>query len=231
MHRARGRRLVGSCGARLLSFGVVLALGVITSMPVAQALSDPGCGGATLAESDLTSYVICDPAPPDPLAPGHACPTATYAVGAVATPTDVAHGATTSITVGGFAPGSTVVATLCNDELAVVLGTFVADAAGNVDITVTVPDSVPAGAYTLAVTGRHVSGVTLTAYARVNVICYVGGDAGCSFIGTLPVTGTDSGRLLGLAGVLFALGGAAAVGSRRATRRAIGAPPSCNPYE
>ena len=196
--------------AAALGFALTLFIGVISVMPAAHAQSDEPCklGDFLTPEgkADITSYLACFGNLTNPNPPGPECPTATLSIVAAATPTDVDPGGSTSVTVGGWGPGTEVVATLCGNGTAAVLGTFLVDAAGNVSATVTIPSNVPCGTYNLALTGNRTNGVSQVAYATVNVRCVSG---------PLPVTGSDTGQLIGLAGVLLALGGAAAFGSRR----------------
>lgn len=207
----RRTRLVAALG-----FALTLFIGVtFSAMPSAHAqTASEQCklGDFKTADgkADLTSYLASCGLIGTTNPPGPECPTATLSIAAGATPSDVQPGGSTSVTVPGFNPGSDVQATLCGNGTAAVLGTFLVDAAGSVTASVTIPGNLPCGLYNLAVTGSRANGVSQVAYASVNVICASG---------TLPITGSDNGQLIGLAGVLLALGGAAAFGSRRAKSR------------
>jgi LPXTG-motif cell wall-anchored protein len=198
--------------AAALGFALTLFIGVTFSvMPAAHAQTDQPCklGDFQTADgkADITSYLACFGNLTNPNPPGPECPKADLSIAAAATPADVSPGGSTTVTIGGFAPNSEVQATLCGNGIASVLGTFLVDAAGNVTATVTIPSNTPCGVYNLATTGNRANGVSQVAYATVNVTCVISGP--------LPVTGSDTGQLVGLAGVLLALGGAAAFGSRR----------------
>ncbi len=162
---------------------------------------------------DITSYLACFGAinPDNP--PGPECPTGTLSIATAATPAEVAPGGSTSITLSGYAPGSQVTVTLCGNGIATVLGTFTADADGKLSFSVTIPSNTPCGNYNLANSGVRASNVSQVAYAPLVVTCTT------TVRGSLPVTGSDTGQLIGLAMVLMALGGAAAFGSRRMKSR------------
>ena len=91
---------------------------------------------------------------------------------------------------GGFVPGSTVTLVIESDPI--VLGTTVADGAGFIDVSVTIPSGLTAGGHTLKASGPAPGGGTLVLSQPVTVAASQGSDPGSAGQGSgsrLPVTG------------------------------------------
>jgi LPXTG-motif cell wall-anchored protein len=138
-----------------------------------------------------------------------------------ASPNTVAQGGTFQLTSSGWAPNASLTGTL--NSTPVSLGTFVADASGNVSQTITVPAGFAVGAHTVTLTGA-VTGVATAVTASVP-ITVVAADAATTpttaastttvATGTLPVTGSETGGLVELGLVLVGTGAAVLGVSRR----------------
>ena len=107
-------------------------------------------GLTALALGGLTSLTMISPAHAAP------CPPATYPPGVPCIPftitvTVVVDGQTFTITVGGYKAGSAVEFVIHSSPKS--LGTFTADAAGNVTATLQLPTDVPAGQHVLTASG------------------------------------------------------------------------------
>ena len=103
-------------------------------------------------------------------------------------------------------PGSDVTITLHSDP--VTLGTFTADADGNISASVTIPDNIDVGAHTLELTGVDPTGAPRTVTTPIEV-----SDGGSS---SLPRTGAAIAALLGVATILFVVGTALSQARKRA---------------
>jgi len=181
-----GRRVGSLVAVAFLAFSFLLFSG-----SAASAAAKCSIGSAKNADgtADLTGYLQCQfPAvAPNPAAPG----------------SDV------TIKAGGFKPASTVTISLeCPGSSAIVLGTTVADDAGNVLTTNTIPADAPTGACSVTLTGVDPNDEPLTVVLAVTV-------SASATVSDLPVTGSDVGQYLGLGVALIALGGAAVWGTRR----------------
>lgn len=128
---------------------------------------------------------------------------------------------TVTVNAGYFEEGSNVVVTLQSDP--VVLGTVVADAAGTINVTYSLPVGVTAGAHTVIATGpRADTGITESVSAAITVTV----PAGCvsnqtltptttSGGGNLPVTGSDNGIFVAIGAGLLVAGGLLVMTTRR----------------
>ncbi|UOE42990.1 esterase-like activity of phytase family protein [Agromyces larvae] len=127
----------------------------------------------------------------------------------------VVAGGTVVVSGTGFEPGASVRFELRSEPVA--LGAATAAADGTLSFTATIPAATPAGAHTLVAIlpdGTEVSAaLTVTAAAAP-----VGSATGAS--GDLASTGVEFGWALGLAGLVLAAGGAAAVVGTRRRRQA-----------
>jgi LPXTG-motif cell wall-anchored protein len=198
-------------------FGAMAAMGLIgTSSAGAQTTCDISNFKNPDGTLDTTGYLACvaqtSGQTPQPASD---CPTADVQIMASADPSTLTIGQTTKFSASGFAPDSDVQIFICSTP--VNLGTFRADASGNVNANVTIPAGTVLGQHTLAAVGNRANGLSQVAYAAIVV---VSAPVATSPGGTLPVTGSDSGRMVALAAALVLLGGAAVVGSMRARRPA-----------
>jgi LPXTG-motif cell wall-anchored protein len=163
---------------------------------------------------DTTGYLACvQAASVSAPKPSPDCPTAELQLAAQADPATLSPGQTTNFTAVGFAPNSDVTIFICSTP--VNLGTFQADSTGRVATTVTVPAGTTLGAHTLAAVGARSNGIQQVAYAAIQVV------SPAPSTGTLPTTGSDSGKLIAMGAALVVLGGAAVFGSTRARRPAM----------
>lgn len=202
-------------------------------MPSASAQTTPVCRVSDFSNPDgsldTVSYLGCIGQGSAPV-PGPECPTGSLNIAAAASDPSLDPGDSTTVTLTGYQPNSTVTVTLCGNGVAIVLGTFTVGPDGTVTFTVTIPSNVPPGTYTLATSGNRSSGATQVAFAPITVSSSGGGSGsggsgtgsgsgsgstGTNTSGSLPRTGSDIGQLVGFALVLTVLGAAAAVGSRR----------------
>ncbi len=122
--------------------------------------------------------------------------------------------------VENFAVGSTVTVDLVSGpaaastwkaETRVTLGTFTADADGVVDTLITIPADTAIGQYHVEATGTAADGSARSVSFNLEVSLTATG---------LPSTGTNSGRMLGFAAGLVALG-LVFVGGARIRRRSV----------
>ena len=119
--------------------------------------------------------------------------------------TNLAGGTPFRVKGGGYAPGSQVTITIESNPI--VLGTFTANAAGNIDVTVTIPlTGLAVGSHTIKATGTAPTGGTVVLSQTVSVT----GVTQTPVTGQLPFTGAESrlpfvvgAALLGLGGVLY----------------------------
>lgn len=174
---------------------------------------------------DTTSYLACVGAAA--LSPGADCPSGDVIIAGTVDSTSGPAGSGPTMTATGFADGSDVEITLCGSgavasasagcpsgsSVARSLGTFSADGSGNLNAAVVIPAGTPPGPYTLAATGFRANDLSQVAYAAIEVTC-------TTTTGTLPTTGSDSGRMIAIGAALIVLGGAAIFGSTR-TRRTV----------
>jgi hypothetical protein len=117
-------------------------------------------------------------------------------------PSSVAPGGTVKVCAGGFAPDSVVTISLDGTGLT----TAPVDGSGSICTTVVLPAGESAGSHNVNVSGKDANGDPLTVVLAVTVT---------RTNDTLPVTGGDVARYLGLAVGLIALGSAAVYGARR----------------
>ena len=115
-----------------------------------------------------------------------------------------ARGRTVEVSIGGFAPNSTVDVFIRSEP--VYLGRFQSDANGVVKIAVTIPDDVPAGDHNIVAAGTDPSGNPFSVAAAVAV-----GPTATR----LALTGSNSGNLVALAGLLIAVGSVGTIAARR----------------
>jgi LPXTG-motif cell wall-anchored protein len=163
---------------------------------------------------DTTGYLACvAAASANAPKPSADCPTADIELAATADPATVEPGGSTLFTAVSFTPGSTVSVVICSTPVS--LGTFTVDSTGHVSQTVTIPAGTTLGAHTIAAVGTRTNGLAQVAYAAVDVE-----QATTTSTGTLPTTGSDSGKLIAMGAALVLLGGAAIFGSTRARRPA-----------
>lgn len=141
--------------------------------------------------------------------------------GTTVTPT-VPAGGTIEVESNGWAPSSEVAATLNSDP--VDLGVQIADAAGTLTATYTVPASVPAGEHTLVLTGLDATGAARTVTAGVTVTAQestttTDGTATTSTTspsgGEIPRTGVQTVRQFAAAVLFLCAGGLLVSGSRQ----------------
>jgi LPXTG cell wall anchor motif len=146
-------------------------------------------------------------------------------------------GETVTITAGGYVPGTTVTVTL--EPEGTVLGTAVADADGNVTLTVTIPADLSLGDHAVAVTGETTAGV-VTQAIPITVVSPSAADGGTQVPGTaggfvpgavggadvtvtggLPRTGSDNSMPLARAAALLVAIGGVMVLTARSRRAAV----------
>lgn len=119
-------------------------------------------------------------------------------------------GGTVDVSASGFAPGEDVTITLHSDPIR--LATVTASATGEVTARVTIPSTAPAGAHTIRLVGLS-SGLS----AELPVTVQAQAETAAPDTGgrtPLPATGSDPSRLVGLAALAVAAGGAALVARR-----------------
>lgn len=127
---------------------------------------------------------------------------------AISTDTTVtAPGSSFHLTLHGFKPGSTVTVTVTINGQTVTLGTFVADANGDVSANVALPNSVKAGSYTITASGVDASGAARVLTSAITVAASTGGG--------LPFTGQEIGIASLLGAGLVGAGSVAVVAGRR----------------
>jgi LPXTG-motif cell wall-anchored protein len=139
------------------------------------------------------------------------------------TPSTIEQGGSFTINSTGWKAGSNVEATL--NSTPVTLGTLVADATGTVNGTFNVPAGFELGAHTVNLSGTSAAGIAGTLSASITVIAQTTtttstiAPATTAFTstttGSLPVTGADSVKLVGVAVLLLGTGGALLVVRRR----------------
>ena len=197
-------------------FGAMAAMGIVgMGSAHAQTTCDISNFKNPDGTLDTTGYLACvAQAGGTTPKPASDCPTADIQIMASADPSTLQIGQTTKFSASGFAPDSDVSVYVCSTP--VNLGTFKADAAGNVNANVTIPAGTVLGQHTLAAVGKRANGLDQVAYAAIVVVSST--TTGTS--GSLPVTGSDSGRMVALGAALVLLGGAAVFGSMRARRPA-----------
>jgi hypothetical protein len=114
------------------------------------------------------------------------------------------------VTVGGFKPGSSV--SIAGDGTSYPLGTFTADAAGNVDVEVVLPASFT-GSHTLTASGTAADGTPLVRTQALDV--QAAGSGSDAAPGILAFTGNNARGMAALGGVLLTIGVAATVAARK----------------
>lgn len=213
----------GSVGSRkrgifLLLLAFLATVGFVGTAPQAGAQAQ-SCDISDFTENGVvntTGYLICQGLLNTQQAtPASDCPTADDKVGAIADPYQVTPGGRTTYSAYGFAPNGKVEIFICSTPIS--LGTFTADANGNIITEVTIPPGTSLGAHTLAAMGTAPSGRSRVAYAAINV---VSAGTNTTTTGALPRTGSDNGRLVAVGGALILLGGAALAGSIKSRRNA-----------
>lgn len=204
-------------GALALLLALLATVGFVGAAPQAGAQAQSCNIGDFVVDGvvNTTGYLICQGTLTVTQAqPAADCPTADDKVSAIADPYTVAPGGNTTFSAFGFAPNGQVQIFICSTPIS--LGTFTADAQGNVILPVTVPAGTTLGAHTLAATGTSPSGRSRVAYAAINVVA--SSTTATTATGALPTTGSDSGRLVAIGGALILLGGAALAGSIKSRR-------------
>jgi hypothetical protein len=111
-------------------------------------------------------------------------------------PTSVEAGGTVTVKGGGFAPGATIQIVIASTPT--LLTTVGADGSGSFSTTVTIPESIEAGAHTLSATGASPSGGTVTLSTAITV--NKGSEAALAF------TGSNTAALAGVAIAVIAVG-------------------------
>ncbi|PFG17125.1 fibronectin type III domain protein [Propionicimonas paludicola] len=130
-----------------------------------QAATDAGASGATAAEGTFTA--------PTSIAPGSAPTTSTGDTSATVSDQrgqaldSVPVGANFQVTVSGFAPGSQV--SIYTYSTPILLGTAIADSAGDATLRLKVPTTLEAGRHTLAAYGFGTDGSSVRAVAGYTV--------------------------------------------------------------
>lgn len=139
-----------------------------------------------------------------PSTPGYGTPDATTTT--VAAPTNVFK-LTDNLRVSftGFAPNSKVDATLNSEPIP--LGSFRADAGGTVTIDVPVPAEAPPGEHTVVAVGIDPTGAPRTVSRSIVLESETAG--------ILAFTGSNPQALIGLGGLLIAVGAAGTLAARR----------------
>ena len=158
-----------------------------------------GAIGATAWMVQPTAFAASTPS-----TPGYGTPDATTTTAA---PVKTSFKLTDHIVVRfpGFAPGSEAKATLNSDPIP--LGTFRADATGTVTIDVPVPAEAPPGEHTVVAVGIDPTGAPRTASQSVVLESETAG--------ILAFTGSNPQALVGLGGLLIAVGAAGTLAARR----------------
>ncbi|MEZ5233638.1 MAG: LPXTG cell wall anchor domain-containing protein [Acidimicrobiia bacterium] len=130
------------------------------------------------------------------------------------TDTTPAPGQPVTVTVTGLKPLTQVTVELRSDPI--LLGTFMTDANGTLNVSVTIPAGAPVGSHTIVATGLNAAGNPVTASIPVQV---GGTPATTTPPGTgvtfLPRTGADLAAMLTVGGVLIVVGGSAVTAVRR----------------
>ena len=199
---------------------LVAAFAVIGAPATAGAQTEP-CDISNFTEGtqvNTAGYLICLGALAQPPNPAADCPAADFRVDGVADPYQIAPGGTTTFSGYGFAPNGQVEIFICSTPISI--GNFTADSLGNIVQAVTIPVGTSLGAHTLAAVGPNPAGRTQVAYAAINVVSTSTPATTTTTAGTLPTTGSDTGRLLAVGGALILLGGAALFGLLRSRRSA-----------
>lgn len=152
--------------------------------------------GGNIRERSFTVTVVADPAAPVPVA---------------------TNGATVVVVADGFAPGSWVNVRFQSDPI--VIGTYQADAAGRIELTLTVPEGLPPGEHDVIVEGFAPDG-SVRQFVQPIII----GDAATPTTGPLapilPRTGSDP-TSMSVAAVLLVVAGAVALLLGRPRRRPL----------
>ena len=196
------------------TFGRVVALSAVllTSLFGFGAFSGVASAGAPtcdfyLYDSDL--YLICLGGP-----------------AIVADPGEVPAGQSVTITLSGWLPNSDVEVSIVVDGTGdvIIVGTVTVDGEGNGTIVWNVPADFPAGPVTVVGDGLDFQEQATTRTDAVLVLqanastssTAPGGDNGS---GNLPVTGSDSGFLVGIGAAMIVVGAAAVYGATRSRRQ------------
>ncbi len=187
------RSIVGAFAALATALGLLLF-----AAPVAGAAPDCNISRFTNPDgsTDLTGYLQCS--------------------GPSLSQTTVAPGDTITFSGGGFKGGSEITITVYSTPQ--VLGTTVADASGNFSVQVTLPSNLDPGAHRLEASGVDPSGSPLTVSLDFTVVS-AGQTSEAGAVtpsGSLPYTGSDVGRIVGVGLAAVVVGGAAVWGARRA---------------
>ena len=122
---------------------------------------------------------------------------------------EVAPGATQTATASGFAPNESVTAVLHSDP--VNLGTFQANAEGELSVQFIVPEGTPAGEHRLVLTGQTSSAVAEGTFTVAEA-------SPAAILGALATTGTDANRWA-LSGLVLLVAGAGLAGTSMFLRR------------
>jgi hypothetical protein len=129
----------------------------------------------------------------------------------------VAPGGTITFSGGGFKANSTITITVYSTP--VELGTSVTDSSGNFSVDVTLPSDLEPGTHRLEASGVDPSGNPLVVSQTITVSTdseVLGATQTPTPSGSLPYTGSDVGRTIGVGFAAIAVGGAAVWGARRA---------------
>lgn len=210
-----------------LRFGFVVmalawfaSLGAVFAAPAASAAPaavPSDCLG--YLSSDLTLYLACSAGPQVEVSPA-----------------TISSCQQVTVTATGFLPNSTADVTLEANGTSIALGQVSIGATASGTATFSVPSSFPLGPATATTAGTDMLGKAFTQPSPVTV-SECGGTttttsgtptttsqiiSGTTTSGSLPRTGSDSGRLIGIGAGLIVLGGAAVYGSLRSRRSAQG---------
>lgn len=197
-------------GVAVLALLWAAGLGAMVGSPAAGAAPAQGapptdCTG--YLSGDLALYLACSAGPRVEVSPA-----------TVSTCEQV------TVTVDGYLPDSTAQAVLESNGTSSPLGPIsVSATTANGTATFPVPGSFPLGPANAVVSGKDMFGNDITKVVPVTVTA-CGPDTtpapttivtGTTTGGSLPVTGSDSGRLIGIGAGLIVLGAAAVYGARR----------------
>jgi len=195
------------------SLGAVFAAPAASAAPAA-APSD--CLG--YLSDDLTLYLACSAGPQVEVSPA-----------------TISSCQQVTVTATGFLPNSTADVTLEANGTSIALGQVSIGATAGGTATFSVPSSFPLGPATATTAGTNMLGKAFSQPSPVTVsqcggttstTVYVAPTTaiitGTTTSGSLPRTGSDSGRLIGIGAGLIVLGGAAVYGSLRSRRSAQG---------
>ncbi|MFN8038158.1 MAG: LPXTG cell wall anchor domain-containing protein [Acidimicrobiales bacterium] len=195
------------------SLGAVFAAPAATAAPAAVP-SD--CLG--YLSSDLTLYLACSAGPQVEVSPA-----------------TISSCQQVTVTATGFLPNSTADVTLEANGTSIALGQVSIGATAGGTATFSVPATFPLGPATATTAGTNMLGkafsqpspVTVSACSpdttpTSSIISTTSIISGTTTSGSLPRTGSDSGRLIGIGAGLIVLGGAAVYGSLRSRRSAQG---------